>query len=210
MSLRPKSKLLRIGVDIDETLTSHYQAICWFHHSQGGKLINPEQITENRLEKLWGLSPEEVVEVYNAFRSHGGLRNLEPDPVAQVALQQLHPLVVITARGAASEPDTLSWLLEHFGDIFEAIHFTSHQSKLATARQERLAVMIEDSVEPALEMAEAGIPVVLLDRVWNQDLEHSLIARARNWDQVQELVRLQLKMPLAEPRPNPVGQRPHQ
>jgi len=187
---------LKIVIDVDETLTDHYTPLCAFHHQRGGVAITRDQITDNSLEELWEMTHEEVKGVYHAFHDVNGLLDLEPLPDAVNTLQLLaseHSLNIVTARNSErSAAQTIDWLDKHFGALFDNIYFTDHQPKLNAYDLVSADLVIEDSVEPIHECFQANIPVLILDQLWNRDLEKTqpslLCKRIYSWRQVPQVL----------------------
>jgi uncharacterized HAD superfamily protein len=86
---------------------------------------------------------------------------------------------VITARPDYSYAAT-KWALRHHGVPHSALIFADDKTEFADV----LCCMIEDKAQTAMEFAELGVPVVLLDYPHNRDAAHPLITRVSNWPEV--------------------------
>jgi hypothetical protein len=99
-------------------------------------------------------------------------------------------LSVITARsddGTWKRPRTMKWIAHHFPEI-QTVHFVNHFSKEARPKslvcgKYHITLMIDDSIENAIDLCEAWVSTILLEKPWNRDVdfEHPLLYRAKDW-----------------------------
>ncbi|KAF9897247.1 hypothetical protein BX616_005928, partial [Lobosporangium transversale] len=115
-------------------------------------------------------------------------------------------LVIITARQQFVADLTKKFVDRHFPGIFESIYFANHflteQEKLTfiskpksvICRDVHAQLLIDDSLENAIEVAKAGVPVLLFDLngkyKWNklpegQDMLPEKITRVHSWKDIQ-------------------------
>lgn len=178
--LERKTKLL--GVDLDGCVAdiSGWQR---FMEKQG-KMADWEAIDE--LEAL-------KAEYYR----EGGFREVPPIDGAREALREFRAagfkIVIITARPQWQYKrlyaDTIYWLdkqgIEHDILLFnkdkaEALYEHIHPATPAW--------FIEDRDKHAMELVNVGIKVLLLNYKYNENLEHDLITRVNNWDEIRQVV----------------------
>lgn len=107
-----------------------------------------------------------------------------------------HELYEITARKFATSNHPLGWyvrilfkkwLKRHnlkFKDIFYCSESNSPSDKLEGCRRFDVDVMIDDKPEVVYFLAEQGIPVLMFDAPYNQDVSGDNITRVMNWDDV--------------------------
>ena len=73
---------------------------------------------------------------------------------------------------------------------FKLIYSSNHYSgmegvtKAEICSNEGIDFMIEDSPEYASQIANEGIRVFLLNKPWNEGLDHEKVIRADNWKEV--------------------------
>ena len=114
--------------------------------------------------------------------------------------------MIVTARQQFVADLTKKFVDRHFPGIFESIYFANHflteQEKLSfvskpksvICRDVHAQLLIDDSLENALEVAKAGIPVLLFDLhgnyKWNKIPDDhpplpDKITRVKNWKEIQ-------------------------
>ncbi|KAF9197992.1 hypothetical protein BGZ49_001335, partial [Haplosporangium sp. Z 27] len=116
-----------------------------------------------------------------------------------------YSLVIVTARQQFVADLTKKFVDRHFPGIFESIYFANHylteQEKLTfvskpksvICRDVHAQLLIDDSLENAIEVAKAGIPVLLFDLQgaykWNKLKEGEKlpdkVTRVKSWKEVQ-------------------------
>ncbi len=86
--------------------------------------------------------------------------------------------------------------MENYSNVFKKICLTDHDTskqipKHIIARLYNIGLMIEDNAHYAIDLAEHGIPTILLETPWNIDVDSSgypEIYRFKNWhDLIQSL-----------------------
>jgi len=159
-------KNLKIGIDIDGVIVDLVTAmlpllseICRrpVYHSDIycfdiGKALK----IEDKMEDIW-------TEVYNG----NILRVAPPIKDAIIGLNELseHEIWLVTQRPKSSRSDTELWLREKKIE-FDNLRFVDTVGKESLARN--LDVFLEDNLETACAIAEAGIDSLLFDQPWNQ------------------------------------------
>ncbi len=176
-------KKLKIGIDIDgvivDLVTSmlpllskfcgrsvRYSDICCFDI---GKALNIK-------EKMGGI----WAEVYN-----GNILQLAP-PIqgSIIGLSELneHEIWLITQRPISIRSDTVLWLCENKIE-FDKLRFVDIVGKESISRS--LDVFLEDNLETACAIAEAGINSLLFDQPWNQNTKlPQRCKRVKDWKDV--------------------------
>jgi len=145
-----------------------------------------EPINDQLVGKLEGLKEK--------FYRQGGFRDVALIPGSKEALDAMrkagYKIVIITARPywqyKRIYADTLHWLQKH--DIpFDLILYNKDKAEatyehIFPAKPE---FFIEDRDKHALEMANIGVKVLLLDTPINRNLpEHPLIRRVKDWSEI--------------------------
>ncbi len=86
--------------------------------------------------------------------------------------------------------DTSCQWLKRNGIPYASLIVTNGRSKLKVIREMDLniAYFIEDRFEYAMEMAEAGIKVLLMEYPWNQNCgTHHNIIRIKDWKEIRKI-----------------------
>ncbi len=107
--------------------------------------------------------------------------------------ERWYKIYVVTARHHLLRWITLLRLWRKYGSIFEGVKFADFFTKWATKKSvicKRLwaNIMIEDNLENAIDCANIGIKVYLLDKPWNQNYDkkiHKWIIKVKNWNEIK-------------------------
>jgi uncharacterized HAD superfamily protein len=187
-----------ISVDIDDVLVPHVEdLISWHNKEYGTKMDLVHYHSKN--PKDWGSKTiEEAIKRVQRFFTTPDLLDAKPMEDAASALSSLsenYTLIVITSRDNIIEDVTNNWLSRHFPEIFKEAHFTARFNlegksgkKSAVALNAKAEYLIDDTLENALDAAEAGIKVLLFgDYPWNQLKElPGGVTRVKDWRGVLE------------------------
>jgi len=97
-----------------------------------------------------------------------------------------HEVWLVTSRPISTQDLTLSWLHEN-RVYYDQIVFNRRGDKLSVGP--RFNVFVEDFLDEAITIAEAGIFTILFDQPWNQSSKlPANCKRAYNWDCVLQLI----------------------
>jgi uncharacterized HAD superfamily protein len=197
MTQNPENKPV-IAVDIDDVLVPHVQDLISWHNREYGTHMDLMHY-HSRNPKDWGSDTiEEAIKRVQRFFTHPDFINAKPMGNAAEVLAKLsgsYKLIVITSRDNIIEGVTNEWLDRHFPQIFKEAHFTARFNlegksgkKSAVALSAKAEYLIDDTLENALEGAEAGVKILLFgDYPWNQiDKLPNGVTRVNNWQEVLE------------------------
>jgi hypothetical protein len=163
---------LRVGVDIDDVLYP------WYDRAHAACVA--AGITNNVTPSSWspytdyGCTDQEWFDVLGAGAIDGTLYNADPIPGALHALDRLrdagHTIHLVTARGALVRgrlirAATIAWLDDHQ---------VPHDS-LTFSTDKRIVpvdAFIEDSARNVEQLEAAGITTYMVNRPYNQHLQH--------------------------------------
>ena len=87
---------------------------------------------------------------------------------------------------------TLDWLRYHFPQISEDnLHFVHHYSdeslpKSTVCKNLGITLLVDDHIDNARDMTDAGLSMILLEKPWNRDivLDHPNLYRVKNWQEI--------------------------
>ena len=186
-----------VGVDADGVLTNLIE-----HNVREGKKVFKREVlnpNEYDLEKIFDLSDySKLVKYAKAFQIYENYcKNEAPREGVVEVINELNnegfTFNQITARKFAAENNVLGkryrrllieWNEKH-NIMFDKYKFCSEyevaNSKLISCSSLNVEVMIEDTAKVALELAENGIKVLLVDAPYNQGVEHENIIRIKTW-----------------------------
>jgi len=185
---------MRIGIDIDNTITNTRETILAFleRYALARSLpysFDPSKYTlEEALSweprDLDGFIEQHLTDVY---------REVAPKSHAVEVIRDLHSndyIALITSRNRRNgniHAITLEWLARNQVQydllIMNETENMHHFSKLAACRENSIQVMIEDHDGLALELSHF-IPVVLFDYPYNTNIRGDNIIRVQDWLQV--------------------------
>lgn len=183
-----------IAVDLDEVLAHFLPAFVAYHNDTFGTDFLVDDFFSYRFEEVLGGTGEEILEKVYDFHSTEYFNNIEPIEEAVQAikyLQESYELVLVTARQWDIQDPTYDWIDTHFPDTFSEIYFANHNArndqpmvfKSVLCQEAGAEVLIEDSLEYAVQASETVDRVYLLDRPWNQsDTLPSNVFRTSSWD----------------------------
>ncbi|MFY0544643.1 5' nucleotidase, NT5C type [Brevibacillus sp. H7] len=184
--MRPE-KSLRIGIDIDGTVTDPSSIVPLMNESFG-KNLRYEQCTDYNLATIYDITEEEFL----LWLDRHGERLYDVAPVhgtADVVLRQWHQshrLIYISAREARHMDVTVKWF-ERYQIPFHDIDLIGSHDKLSAAQKWQVDLFLEDRLENALQLSEElHIPVFLFDTPYNQGMLPALVQRVTSWEEVQD------------------------
>jgi len=206
-------KKMRVAVDVDEVLARFLCSLNNFIEETHDEKYELSDFHIYEFRHIWKCDQDESNErVHAFFRSPHFAHGILPIDGARETLSQLQDCFefdVVTSRQHAIKGETLAWLEEHFSGLLSAVHFGNHYALEGPSRKKSeicleigASVLIDDNPRYAIEVAEAGIDVLLFDwdscYPWTKpddiDMEHPLVRRVHSWDDVErELVALRAR-----------------
>ncbi len=189
-----KSK--NIGFDLDDVIFNFNDAIQAHFNKKFNKNISREQRVNYHLDTYYDLTEEQIRQALDDFYPHEDHMNALPleDSLDSIKiLSENNKLFIVTARQDKVSKLTQDWIDVHFPNIFEEIHFTNHANlekrrlKSEIAKEIGINIFIDDSLDNAYDLSDAGIPVLLFDTPWNQiEKLPELITRVYSWKEILE------------------------
>lgn len=183
-----------IGVDLDDILLDFMSPLCEWHNDVHQTAHSRDDYVSFDLSKVWNCSRSDANERVSNFYHSDHHKNAVPVAGAQTGLQALkenYRFVVITARAESMEREMRAWLDTHFGDLFDEVIFTNHyhgtgvkRNKSSVCLELGVSLFIEDALHNAHDVASVGIPVLLFDTPWNQEVVSGLITRVSSWEDI--------------------------
>lgn len=187
-------KNLNICIDIDGTITDPY---FWLGiaNEYFNKSITIDEITEYRIDKVMGITRDEYYDFYNKnkFKMHNEEVRLRKN--AREIIEELiktNNIYFVTARDEDLKIITYAYLKKNnvpYDDVF----VLGTDYKVDTARKLECDIFIEDCYENAIQLAENGFKVLLIDTNYNRNRINKNIVRVFNWNEIYEIIK---EMPL--------------
>lgn len=177
---------MRIGIDIDGTLTDNFNLIKELACKYFNKCM--EDITKWEWEfwKVFNTTPEEAQKFWDI---HEQMIYTMPGPhpyavEAITELSQKNEIFYITARSENYFHETERWLNKY--GIFTG-NLIMDQDKHKICIDKKISIMIDDSPE-YVHIAE-HIPLILFDYPYNRFVNHPSIYKVKSWLEILDVIR---------------------
>lgn len=190
-----------IAVDLDDVLGDSNTALLSWHNKKYGTTLEKKDCGAYDLSKIWGGTRQETAEKLYAYVREGHVDSVAPIDGAWEVLQELkeeHELFVMTARPQDIAQQTRGWIDKHFPGIFSDIFFSDHNvletslhKKTELCRILGIDILIDDSLEFALDCHAVVSDVLLFDQEYPWNTAHSLpenVTRVKTWREVKEFI----------------------
>lgn len=181
-------KKLNLCVDIDGTVTEPY---FWLKYANQHfkRTITPEDITSYSIEDILGIEKEAF---YAFYKEYGPLLHGEAEIRSGVRetldrLYENHDIHFITARALEMHPVSLEWLQRHKLPLDSLTLLGSHD-KVGKATELSCDIFVEDRYENAIQLAEAGFLVLLIDCAYNKGDIPSNVIRVKDWPEIGDVI----------------------
>ena len=115
-----------LAVDIDDVLFPFSHEFVKYANSKLGVNKTVDDMVTYRLDRVYGVSYQEIVDLIKGFMEEPSIVNLPPLVGAKETLQKLSKyfdLHIITARLDCYDTQTQAWLNLHLPGIFTAVHY---------------------------------------------------------------------------------------
>ena len=185
---------LNLAVDIDGVLSNSYYYLPYFNKLHNTNIVE-SQCTQYYLRDIFGVTEEEWKLKYNqnikGFFDSVDIRENAVECLSRIKL--IHNCSFITAREDTEyvRKRTEDYLKDNkLHDI--PLHMLSSHYKVDKAKELGVDIFVEDSESNALELADSGIKVLLMDAFYNKNTKHKNIIRVDNWLEIEEIL-LRLK-----------------
>lgn len=129
--------------------------------------------------------------LYGSYHQNSAMIDGAYDALSQLAKN--YQMVVVTGRSESTRRQTKKWLGNNFPALFSGIYFANtflrrkdelERKKSNICLDIGVDILIEDSVEEAVEVSSVGVSVLLFDRSWNRTVVSDSLFRVNNWSHV--------------------------
>jgi uncharacterized HAD superfamily protein len=184
---------MKIAIDIDDVLLQFVPTMIKYLNATYKTNLTVEEFVSYHFWEVWGGTREEAIQKVNDFHNTSYFDQIPPVTGALEAVQQLkknNELFIITSRPYYMIPKTQKCIDHYFPNSFKEIHFTnqysaegSHVTKGDICNKLNIEVLIEDSLQFALDSCVPGRKVLLMNRPWNASPElPEGIIRINSWE----------------------------
>jgi hypothetical protein len=184
-------KKLNICIDIDGTITDAYY---WLEpcNRYFKKKITTDDIIEYDIHKVLNIEKHEYEAFYatNKFKLHANppLRQGAKESINR--LNEFHHIHFVTAREQELEAISYMYLKRH-SILYDSLHVIGSPDKAYHAKLLNCDLFIEDSLSNAIQLADAGFDVLLIDTNYNRNVptyKNGSITRVFDWKEIRQLI----------------------
>lgn len=102
-------------------------------------------------------------------------------------LNEKNNIYFVTARGNELQDVTIKWLEKNELSSIE-IYMLGSDYKIDKAKELKCDIFIEDNPLNALQLAQGGVRVFLLETNYNKDTKHDNITKVKDWEHIKRLI----------------------
>lgn len=181
-------KSLNLCVDIDGTVTEpHY----WLNRANRffKTQVEPKDVRSYDIHEVLGVKRSAYDEFYSLFGKlvHKEARARMGAAEVLNKLYMRHRIHFVTAREERMKDVSMEWLSRHNFPM-DTIALLGTCDKVGQARDLKCDLFIEDSLENARMLSEAGFHVLLIDCSYNKGALPFNTVRVNNWFQIEKIV----------------------
>lgn len=180
-----KEKKLNFCIDIDGTLT-HPGHFIPYLNKHFNKEIKYEDITVYDFGELYDTNEEELKAFFHkdgkGVLFHADLLDGAQNLVLELA--EKHNVCIVTARKPELCEKTREWL-DMVGLKSIELHCLGTSNKRPFAEELGCDYFFEDHPTASVDIADAGISVLLMDAPYNQQTAHENMKRIYNWGEIR-------------------------
>ena len=180
--------MLNLCIDIDGTITDPYYWLGITNQYFNKKVIE-QQVTRYDIHEVMGIEREVYEKFYNEnkFKIHS-VQEIRED--AKSILKRIHVnhnVYFVTARGQDLEMLTHVYLRKH--EIpYDGLYLLGSHYKVNKAKELNCSLFIEDNYDNAMQLANEGFKVLLLDTYYNRKPLNENIIRVDNWNEIYTII----------------------
>lgn len=181
-------KGLNLCIDIDGTITEAYDWIPRVNDYFNTN-IKPKDVTVYEIHRVLGVDRA----AYDLFYALYGESLHQESRIRKGAkkvlsnLYRQHQIHFVTAREERMKNVTYLWFSHHKIPMNSLTLLGSHD-KVGTAKDLSCDIFIEDRYENAIQLAESGFEVLLMDCNYNKGPLPSNVTRVTNWFEIENII----------------------
>ncbi|MFH1711483.1 MAG: hypothetical protein ABH840_04185 [Nanoarchaeota archaeon] len=178
---------MKIGIDVDDVLTETFKKFLKVYNERYSKNFEFENLSSFYLWDVLDISKEEAFNLVDEIMEEE-LEVVEGAVEGVVGLKETHEVFIITSRPERHIKITEDFIKKYFGDLkifySKGVH-GGEKTKAEICKELGIDFFVEDCDMYALDCAEKGIKVLLLDKPWNKSaVESNNLIRVKNWGEV--------------------------
>ena len=188
---------MKIGIDIDGVVADFFRKFLEFYNKKTGNNVSIENWVTYNFWDFLPISKEEGKKLMDEFylvEDFDKISLIEGSKEAIHNLAKQNQIYIITASPLRWGEKTKRFFDKHFpGKKISLIHSRDENDKTIYKKEIcknlGISILIEDCGYIALQCAEIGVTVFLLDRPYNKNIEHENIIRVKNWNEILEKIK---------------------
>lgn len=183
---------MKLAIDADEVLVRYLENACAFYNdvwSSNGHRFSERDFGSFSFQDTFGIDAEEDRTFMRAHVKSDYFKRMRLVDGAKMGVSKLAEscdLFVVTARESEALVRTCCYFYKGFPGVFSGVYLCSGD-KADFCKGIGVNTIIEDSPS-VTRYADAGMNVVLLDKPWNEGIEHSRIQRCSDWTEIVDAV----------------------
>ncbi|OFI07247.1 5' nucleotidase, deoxy (pyrimidine), cytosolic type C protein [Clostridium acetireducens DSM 10703] len=179
---------LNICVDIDGTITDAYH---WLEMANEYFKTNvkPCEVTVYYVHEVLKVTRQDYLRFYEMYGEEMHFNAILREQAKEVLckLNKFHNLYYVTAREEKMKNVTNKWFSMN-GLPNSQIYLLGSHYKVEKAKELNCDIFIEDRYENAIQLAQAGFKVLLMDCYYNRKPLISGITRVYNWSDIEKII----------------------
>ena len=192
-----------LAIDFDDVIYPFSSEFLKYANSKLGVNKTLDDMVTYRLDTVYGVSYDKIVELIEDFMADVRVAEFEPIKGSVEALTKLKDefsLHIVTARLDKYDEQTQLWLNKFFPGIFSGVHYcnfyalspenASKITKLSKCKEIKAICLIDDNVYNVLNVIKGGVDAVLFgDYAWHQELSEQSeywALRVRGWEEFMD------------------------
>lgn len=179
---------LNICIDIDGTITNPYHFIPYLNEMYE-KNFTEQDCTTYKWEEMYEVDMDDLLAKFHNQYMHSYKEAQVVEGAKDIIgeLYRDHNLYFVTARSEILTDITKEWLIENgFSEI--DVHLLGSDYKIDKARELSCNIFIEDNPSNAVQLADAGMKVLLIDTNYNKNIDHENITRVNSWADIKVFI----------------------
>jgi len=193
---RMEEKKLKIGIDIDDVILDFVPSFINYYNLRfGSSIILADMVTPN-LWEIFVLNKPGFSEMLDEFHETDFYKKMPFVAGFKENLGKLKDfdLQIITSRHDKNKEMTWEWFRKEIPGfnipiLFSGDFYGGALTKEQICNKFGINILIEDHPIYALNCAQNGTKVLLMDKPWNQNCEHENIIRVKNWREILEILK---------------------
>jgi len=190
---------MTVAVDVDDTIIDTIGSLILFHNNIYGTNFKEEDFYSCWYREVWGGTKEEEIKKLEDFYKSNYYSEIIPIKGSQKTLISLIEegieFQAVTGRVYDLIEKTEGYIKKHFPNIFSNIYHTNSYGltgikirKSEVCKNINADFIIDDDMNHVVDCTNAGIPVLVFNKPWNQGILPNGAFRMNSWEELPNLI----------------------